>query len=104
MHIEDFVPVGHENAIKLNDLIAKTGLDNRKCRDMISRYNTRGEGLIINIQDGAGYFIPDETEQELVEIWMRLHISRIREEHKIIQAARAKLSIDPNQMEFVWES
>ena len=82
--IIDAVPYGHDNAVTREELSRRTGLSNRALRDGINK----GEELIINLQDGKGYFRPLPEEAYLVEGWIRLMRSRIREENKRISIAR----------------
>lgn len=57
MEIQDFIKMGHENAVTREELSKKTGLNDRVIREIISQ--TRRTVPIINLQDGKGYFIPD---------------------------------------------
>ena len=52
MEIKDFIPMGHENAVRMDTLMAMTGLGNRQVRKMISE----SDAIILNLQDGKGYF------------------------------------------------
>ena len=52
MEIKDFIPVGHENAVQMETLMAMTGLNNRSVRKKIAE----SDAIILNLQDGKGYF------------------------------------------------
>lgn len=77
------IPEGHENAITVEELAFRTGFSNRYIRDSIAN----SEELIINLQDGEGYFKPLPTEGDLVRVWTMLMRSRIKEiEDRLIKA------------------
>ena len=82
--IIDVVPYGHDNAVTRVELSRRTGLSDRDLRDQINK----SEELIINLQDGKGYFKPLPEEALLVDAWIKIMCSRIREENKRIRAAR----------------
>lgn len=84
MQIEEAVPFGHENAVTRSELAVRTGLPDRAIRDAINK----SEALIINMQDGKGYFRPLPEESSLVEAWIAIFNSRIKEEKKRIRQAR----------------
>ena len=65
MNIADFIPVGKENAISRSRLVKLTGLSDRIVRDMIAleRRNT----AILNLQNGAGYYIPSESDRAEID-------------------------------------
>ena len=52
--IIDAVSYGHDNAVTREELSRRTGLSDRALRDGINK----SEELIINLQDGKGYFRP----------------------------------------------
>lgn len=60
--IADYIPIGHRNAISRQQLVIRSGIPDRGIRRAIKESNF----LICNLQDGKGYFIPDETEEGLV--------------------------------------
>ena len=76
MELIDFIPYGHKNAITSNQLGMLTGLSSRDIRKIISR--AKRETLIINLQDGKGYFKPTEDERELVERYLKQEQSRFK--------------------------
>lgn len=57
--ITDYIPEGRENAITRQRLCALTGLPDRKVREEIEQARRRG-AIIVNAQDGAGYFQTDD--------------------------------------------
>lgn len=59
MNICDFIPRGRENAIRRADLVSRVNLPDRTVRQMIEEARRRGE-LIMNAQDGAGYYISED--------------------------------------------
>lgn len=83
--IIEVIPFGHDNAVTRSELVMMTGMNDRKVRDEINQCKE----LIINLQDGHGYFRPLPEEAELVEIWMMLFQSRIRDEQKRVRKAKA---------------
>ncbi len=82
--IVNCIPHGHENAVTRSELIVRTGEKDRAIRNAIAS----SDELVINLQDGKGYFKPTPEEGQLVDIFMRLHKSRIKEEFKRIRQAR----------------
>lgn len=82
--IEEAVPFGHENAVSRSELALRTGLPDRALRDAINKSNA----LIINMQDGKGYFQPLPEESPLVDAWIAIFNSRIKEERKRIRQAK----------------
>ena len=66
MDIVDYIPFGRENAVTRAQLRSRTGIDDRAIRDMIA--TARRDTVILNMQDGKGYFRPlpedDVLEQE----------------------------------------
>ena len=56
--ITDYIPFGKENAVTRAHLRAATGLPDRKIREQARR---RG-AIIINAQDGAGYYQSEDIK------------------------------------------
>ena len=81
---EDAVPFGHKNAISRKKLAETVGLSDRSIRNAINK----SDCLIINVQDGKGYFRPLPEDRKLVEAWMKIFESRIKEEFKRLRLAR----------------
>lgn len=77
INITDYIPIGHENAISRRDLARMTGLGDRQMRHCIKM--ARRETPILNLQDGAGYFRPDasdETDKMLLRAFVKQEESR----------------------------
>ena len=78
MNILDYIPTGHKNAIDrdvLNDLMH---MGERQVRRLIKEVNDSEDDslLIINLQDGRGYFRPAPDENNLVKLWRAQERSR----------------------------
>lgn len=84
MNIVEVIPYGHDNAVTRAELVMLTGLNDRRVRDEINQCKE----LIINLQDGHGYFRPLPEEAHLVETWMLLFQARIRDEQKRVTKAK----------------
>lgn len=71
MYILDYIPTGHNNAVTRDTLQSLTHLSDRKIRVLIAEANKSApdDVLIINLQDGMGYFRPAPDEDYLVRIW-----------------------------------
>ena len=71
MYILDYIPTGHSNAITRETLQSLTHLSDRKIRVLIAEANKSApdDVLIINLQDGMGYFRPAPDEDYLVRVW-----------------------------------
>lgn len=69
INIIDYIPTGHQNAISRVRLRELTGLSDRDLREAISEAGI--DHAIINMQNGAGYFIPDVTDPEDVLLLKR---------------------------------
>ncbi|MCR5652824.1 MAG: hypothetical protein K6F88_03395 [Ruminococcus sp.] len=65
INIIDFIPYGEDRAITKKQLKRLLGLRGRKIRHLISQ--ARKERVILNLQNGKGYFQPLDEEQELVK-------------------------------------
>lgn len=76
MSILDYIPYGENNAISREDLKQITGLTDRQMRKKIEI--ARETTPILNFQGGKGYFIPTETEQYLINKWIRQETSRAK--------------------------
>lgn len=59
--ITNFIPTGRENAVTRETLCTLTGLSDRKVRELIEQARRAG-AIIINRQDGKGYYISDDPE------------------------------------------
>lgn len=71
MNILDCIPVGHKNAIDRDVLNGLMRMGERQVRRLIKEINDSEDDslLIINLQDGKGYFRPAPDENNLVKIW-----------------------------------
>ena len=65
-NILDYIPTGHDNAIRRDELCKRTGFNDRTVRELIHR--ARRTMPILNMQDSHGYFIPDmnRTDEKLM--------------------------------------
>lgn len=63
--IVKYIPYGRENAISRDDLAIKVGCSDRIMRDLISK--ARKKTVIINIQNGSGYYRPTENDMDYLE-------------------------------------
>lgn len=86
MNILEYIPIGHENGYTLEQIAILSGEDKRVVRDLISK--ARQEVVIINLQDGYGYFLPKEDEEELVERWLKQELSRLKSHALSLRGAR----------------
>lgn len=89
MNIVEFIPTGHANAINGKELAELTGQTVREIRREVSY--ARQDNVILNLQDGKGYFLPDETENELVVDWLKQEESRLKRHALSLRAGRARV-------------
>lgn len=83
--IIDIIPTGHENAITRKRLHAITGLPDRTIREAISR----GNEVVINLQDGKGYFKPDPVkDRDFLKRYMLQEHSRMECIKKRVELAK----------------
>jgi len=85
--IENYIPVGHKNAVTREYLRTVTGLSDRKLRELIKKSNT----LILNLQDGKGYFIASKDEDHLVRLFIRQERARGRNVMEIVRKSEEYL-------------
>ena len=64
MPVLDFIGVGRDNAVPREYLMEATGLSDREVRKEIEKARKNGY-IIINRQDGKGYYISDNTDDLL---------------------------------------
>lgn len=88
-----FIPYGHENGITGRELQNITHLNNRRVREFIE--TERMDHVILNMQDGKGYFRPTEAETDLTKRWILQEMSRAR---KIMK--RTMFTVNMTQKEF----
>ncbi len=89
MNIADFIPEGHEKALTADELAALTSQDTRTVRAQISE--ARRSTVILNMQDGAGYFRPTEEDRALIERWKKQEESRLKRHALALRAVRQYL-------------
>lgn len=94
MHIIDYIPTGHNNAVTRETLQSLTHLGDRKIRDLIAEANKSApdDVLIINLQDGMGYFRPAPDEDYLVRVWKMQEKARGISVDESVEAAQRYLS------------
>lgn len=84
--ITEFIPIGRANAVTGSYLASKLHIPERDVRKLIS--HARREEVIINLQDGKGFFKPAESEGTLVEFWLKQESSRLKEHAMSLRASR----------------
>ena len=87
----ELIPYGHENGLTATDLCRLLNLDNRTVRELVAE--VRKHELVLNLQDGKGYFKPDEDDIDLVEHWVNQEKSRRRKISQNIALARTYLGV-----------
>lgn len=81
--VEDCLPYGHENAVTYDKLKRYTGLDKRSIRREINRL--RKEIIILNMQDGKGFFRPIEGEEDaLIERFLKQEAHRNKDHRETL--------------------
>ena len=75
--IVKYIPYGKENAISRQSLSEKTGLSDRNMRNLINQ--ARKRAVIINIQDGNGYFRPTKEDVDEVKRFKKQEENRAKE-------------------------
>lgn len=109
MRILDYIPTGHKNAVQRQTLVSLTRIGDRQVRDAIAEVNAKGgdDELIINLQDGCGYFRPAPNENNLVRIWQMQEKSRgasieasvIAAERYLHRSRKMKKAHEANELE-----
>lgn len=84
MRCEEYIPTGHENAVSRQYLRDMTGMSDRTMRQDINS----SEALILNLQDGKGYFKPGPGEERLVRAFIRQEEARIRSIQNTVKKAK----------------
>ena len=79
-NILNYIGVGRENAVDRFRLMELTGLPDRKVRSLIEEARREG-ALIVNAQDGAGYYISDD----LGELKRQMHANHSRAMSILVQ-------------------
>lgn len=80
------IPIGHRYAVKKDELTEQTGYSERDIRKAIAELR-RGL-MILNLQDGSGYFIPAEEDEKLVTVYVKQEMNQARAIFKSLKAAR----------------
>lgn len=76
-NIENYIGFGKKNAVTRTQLRIQTGLSDREIRDCISK--ARGNGaVILNDQDGKGYYIPTLEEYDRAVACLKAETDRAK--------------------------
>ena len=86
INIVKYIPYGKENAISRSELCRITGLNDRSMRDLINQ--ARKRAVIINVQDGKGYFRPTKNDLDEVKKFKRQEENRAKEVFSCLQPIR----------------
>ena len=73
--IVDLIGVGAENAISRAELAAQAGMSDRQMRAAVAQARENGE-LILNTQNGAGYFRATKDDLDAIERQYRQDTAR----------------------------
>lgn len=84
--IVKFIPFGKENAISRDKLAAKIGCTDRTMRDLVNK--ARKRVVIINLQDGDGYYRPTDNDMEDVLRYKKQEENRAAEVFGNLQPVR----------------
>lgn len=74
VNIIEYIPYGQNNAIALKELQNIIRINSRDIRALIGK--ARESNVIVNLQDGKGFFQPLDGESELVKRWIAQEQSR----------------------------
>ena len=80
------IPKGHANAKTDIELSGELNIPKRQIRRLISE--ARRTTIILNMQDGKGYFIPTKSEKALVSEWLMQEESRLKRHALSLRAVR----------------
>ena len=91
--ISEYVPYGADNAISRHDLLnvvrsAFGEVSDREMRRMLE-YSRQNGNIIINFQNGKGYFRPDSKEE--IEKYIRQEEARAKTIHFNLKSAKRAL-------------
>lgn len=84
--IAEKIPLGHKNAKTDTELAGELNIPKRQVRRLISE--ARQKTIILNMQDGRGYFIPTEKEKDLCRDWLLQEESRLKRHALSLRAVR----------------
>lgn len=87
MNITDYIPKGQNNAVSADSLCTALNIDRRTVRRLISSAQENG-AVILNMQDGRGYFIPADDESQLVDDYIKQESARARSIFRKLRTAR----------------
>lgn len=85
-----YIPFGKENAIGRHELAIKVGCSDRTMRDLIN--SARKREVIVNIQNGNGYYRPTKDDVGEVEQFKRQEENRAKDIFKGLQPVRKFLN------------
>lgn len=88
--IVKLIPHGRENAISRDKLSAEVGCSDRTMRDLINQ--ARKRVVIINIQNGNGYYRPTNEDVSEVEKFRKQEENRAKEIFRGLQPVRKFLN------------
>lgn len=87
MNIEKYIPTGQNNAVSADSLCKALNIDRRTVRKLISAAQENG-AVILNMQDGRGYFVSADDEAKLVDDYIRQESARARSIFRKLRTAR----------------
>lgn len=87
MNITDYIPTGQNNAVSVDSLCTALNIDRRTVRRLISSAQENG-AVILNMQDGRGYFVPADDESQLVDDYIKQESARARSIFRKLRTAR----------------
>ena len=85
-----YIPFGKENAIGRHELAIKVGCSDRTMRDLIN--SARKREVIVNIQNGNGYYRPTKDDVGEVEQFKRQEENRAKDIFRGLQPVRKFLN------------
>lgn len=88
--IAKYIPFGRENAIGRAELAMKVGCSDRVMRDLIN--TARKREVIVNIQNGSGYYRPTKDDVGEVEQFKRQEENRAKDIFRGLQPVRKFLN------------
>ena len=80
MRVTDYIGVGRQNAVTRAQLVERMRMPDRKVRNLIEEARREG-ALIVNAQDGAGYYI----SEDLAELNRQYHTNHSRAMSILVQ-------------------
>ena len=91
MCIEELIPFGKRNAVSNKELQVITGFNERTVRQAVSDARKRGV-VILNMQDGKGYYQPTGDDRTEVEMYFHQEYSRAMSNLVNLKATKKWLS------------